>query len=109
MLFGSELQQQVGPILVISSTLLSEASVVLDQPAVRHELVRLAAAMETSDHFSPAPLATSKAVRSVDSFFPLAGYLNTSTAKLISWHSLRVLGKVALSTRRRFHLCSSGL
>ena len=52
--------------------------------------------METSDGFSPAPLAISKAVRSVDSFFPLAGYLKTSTAKLISWHSLRVLGKVAL-------------
>lgn len=38
--------------------------------------------METSDGFSPAPLA---------------GYLKTSTAKLISWQSrFSVLGKVAL-------------
>lgn len=83
-------------LLVISSALLSESSIVLDQPEVRHELVRLAAAMETSDGVGPAPLAISKAVTSVDSCFPFAGYLKTSTAKLISWQSLRALGKVAL-------------
>ena len=96
-------------LLVISSTLLSEASVVLDQPEVRHELVRLAAAMETSDHFSPAPLATSKAVRSVDSFFPFGWISQDEQCKTYLLAFAAGAGKSGADGGTRFHLRACGL
>lgn len=74
-------------LLVVCSTLISPG---------RQELVRLAAAMESSGGIVAGAQSASSLANRMDTSFPFSGYLKTNTAKLLSWQSLRVLGRVAL-------------
>ena len=83
----------MGALLVVSHYILAESSVVIQQSCVRHEISRLAQALEMAE---TSEKGNTIGITAPGGLFGFAAYLKLPPAKLISWQSLKLLSRVAM-------------